>query len=483
LIFLILMAAVLVGLNAASYSQKEKTPDSEVSPNRSTFNSGATGTQAFYSLLAETGRKVVRYQEPPAALRMARTNGPSVFVVTGALKREFTEQEISDLLSWVSYGGRLVLIDREPPERLMTTTANWKISADNRENSEIYMVDPTDQNQMTLDTAALKPVQPTVLTQNVNAIQPSRFAASIDFERFLDVPAPAKSGNSINAPPPKRISQSDDGRLEAAPNSETRRPEKKNNDIYTMPTPTPLDILPLRGDEVGAPSQLAPVVHFAAGGKNLVVDAPFGQGRIVFLSDPYIVSNGGISLVDNAQLALNMVAAGDGIIAFDEYHQGYGSDSNRFLQFFAGTPVVAIFLQAALLVGLVFFSQSRRFARPVPEPEPDRLSKLEYVAALAELQSRTKAFDLAIENIYNEFRRRVTRHFGIDNFTAKSTEIAARITERTSLKRGLVEEALHRCEEIIRGEPTNKREVLRLAGVLRDIEQKLGMKRAGRTRI
>ena len=97
---------------------------------------------------------------------------------------------------------------------------------------------------------------------------------------------------------------------------------------------------------VESPSQAGPVVHFASGDRNLVVEAPYGNGEIVFVADPFMISNSGIALVDNAQMAINIVTAGDGIIAFDEYHQGYGIDNNRFLQFFAGTPVVAIFLQA-----------------------------------------------------------------------------------------------------------------------------------------
>src|SRR6187551_2133735 len=72
LILLVLMAALLAGLNAASYVQKEKTPDSEWSPNRSSFNSGATGTQAFYTLLAETGHKVMRWQDSPPAAGLRR---------------------------------------------------------------------------------------------------------------------------------------------------------------------------------------------------------------------------------------------------------------------------------------------------------------------------------------------------------------------------------------------------------------------------
>lgn len=438
-LFLLLMLAILAGLNAASYTQKEKTPDSEFSPNRSTFNSGATGTQAFYTLLAETGRKVTRWQEPTSALFTARTNTPSVFVVIGSLKREFTAIETEELLRWVSDGGRLVVIDREPPESLVTTTANWKIVFNVADTPDLFPADPTDQQQMTTGTAAVKPIQPSVFTQNVNAVQPSRFAASIGIERFTDT----NSGNK----------------------------------------PTPPEPLPTGLETVESSSQIAPVVHFSGDTRNLLVDTPFGNGRIVYLSDPYIVSNSGLGLVDNAQLAINMVAAGDKIVAFDEFHQGYGSDNNRFLQFFEGTPVIAIFLQTAILVGLAFFSQSRRFARPVPELEPDRLSKLEYVAAMAELQTRTRAFDLAIENIYSEFRRRVTRYFGLDNFTAKSGEIAAMIAERTGMDQGSVGETLFKCEEIIRGEQTNKRETVHLVEALRAIEQKLGMTRAARTKV
>lgn len=425
--FLILLVAILVGLNAASYTQKEKTPDNEVTPNRSSFNSGATGTQAFYSLLAETGRSVVRWQEPPGSLLTA-TRKPAVFVITGNVRRQFSDQDTEQLLRWVSEGGRLIVIDREPAEELAVTTADWNIAADHPMKFEIFGLDPSDQKQMTAETAAVKPVQPTVFTAGVNAIQPSKLASSITFERFDETKERRRAPNTVESPT--------DG---------------------------------------------APVVHFASGSKNLLVEVGFGGGKIVFLSDPYIVSNGGIALADNAQLAINLVASGDRLIAFDEYHQGFGSDRNRFLQFFAGTPVVAIFVQAVLLIGFVFYSQSRRFARPVAEPEPDRLSKLEYVTAMAELQSRTRAYDLAIENIYTEFRRRAARLLGLEVNQATSRELALRISERTGADRERVEGCLFKCEEVVRGEPTSKRQTLKLADELRRIEQKLGIARTPRT--
>lgn len=426
----VVLIAILVGLNAASYQQKEKTPDSEIAADRSSYNSGPTGTQAYYSLLYETGRKAVRWQEPPASLLASGSAKPHVFVLIGRLKREFTDEEAESLLRWVSEGGRLVIIDRDPPAQLATTTANWQIAFSNKQTPALLTVDPADQQQMIAETAAVKPVQPTTLTENVVAVQPSRFASAISAGRF---------------------------------SGEAEKP------IMGAAAPTV------------EPSQIAPLIHIPLADKGLVIDAPFGSGKIVFVADPYIVSNGGIALADNAALAVNLAGVKDGIIAFDEYHHGFGSDKNRFLQFFAGTPVVAIFFQAIFLAGLVFYSRSRRFARPVPEPEADRLSKLEYVTAMAELQRRTHAYDLAIENIYTEARVRICRTLGLDPMAARPREIALGLAERIGGKADEFEATLFKCEEIIRGEPTGKREALHLIAALRNVEQELGILRAPRS--
>jgi len=475
LLFLVVLVVILAGLNAVSYVQKEKVPDSESSPNRSTYNAGATGTRALYDLLNETGRKAVRWQEPPTALITAKNNAPAVFVVIGSIKSDFTRTETENLFRWVAAGGRLVFIDREPPSELVTTTANWQIRFSTNQNPmEVLSVDPASQERMTFETDAAKPIQPAVFTSGINTIQQSRFASSIDFERFTDSDKNSGEGSSKGLgtvpppPPPARVPA--DTRKEP-----DQSPAGKSLDRTFGTTPPDVSI-------VASPSQTAPLALIGTRARNLVVEAPFGEGTILYVGDPYIVSNGGISLADNAQLAINLLVAGDGIIAFDEFHQGYGSDSNKFQQFFEGTPVVAIFLQSVLLLGLVFFSQSRRFARPVPEPEPDRLSKLEYVSAMAELQERTRAYDLAIENLYTDFRRRAARLLGVDNYTVSYNELARLIGERTGLEPRDVSSTLFKCEEIIRGEHTNRSETVDLSAKLRGIEQKLGMTRAKRAR-
>jgi len=473
-IFLII---VLIGLNAASYVQKDKTPDSEFSPNRSTYNTGATGTRAFYELLAETGRQPVRWQEPPSALLANNKNKPQTFVIIGKTRREFEAVEFEQILQWVSDGGKLVVIDREPPYELIQTTADWSIFTNVENAPAFFELDPSDQKQMTAKTVAAKPVQPTIFTSKVNAVQPSRFASSIRFEHFEYEDVSTDEGKVSPSPktiiqenedyddedaPPKPMSSGNGTGQGSGIGSNKNSPLINNDEVE---------------EKIETPILNAPVVHLANDKKTLLADFPYGAGQIVFLTDPYIVSNGGVNLVDNAQIAINVVASGDGIIAFDEFHQGYGAGENRLLGYFAGTPLVAIFLQFAALVGLILFTQSRRFARPLPEREPNRLSKVEYVSAMAELQQRTRAYDLAIENIYTDFRRRVARLVGADNFTASHKDLARLVAERSKLSVAEIENLMFKCEDIIRGEPTSKREVLGLTSRLREVEEILGLKR------
>ncbi|HEY2866293.1 MAG TPA: DUF4350 domain-containing protein [Pyrinomonadaceae bacterium] len=466
LLMVVGLVTVLVLLNAASYVQTQQTEDSELTPNRSTFNPGPTGTQALFALLTETGRKPIRWQDAPDTLSTTK-NKPAVFIMIGSLRRPVSENDATSLLRWVSQGGRLVVIDRDPPKDLCTTTANWNIAVSTDPAIDLLSVDPADQEQMTSGVEAAKPVQPSLYTAGVNAIQPSRFSAWVSIDR-LTKGYGIGNGRGIyrspTPPPPVRHEGAD---------------EDKSPRIITSSSPDD-DDEGEASDSTAEPAFNGPVVHISGSQKNLLVDVPFGQGSIVYLADPYIVSNGGIKIVDNAQLALNILATSDGPVAFDEYHQGYGANSNRLFAYFSGTPVIAIFLQCALVIALVLLSQSRRFARPLPGEDQRRLSKLEYVTAMAELQQRTRAYDLAMENVYMDFRRRLSRAFGFDNVTTARREIAQMIAERASIGADGVNALMLQCEAIIQGEPTNRSETVSLVARLREIEDKLGLRRKPR---
>lgn len=467
---LIVLVVVLVVLNAASYTQKADTPEDEFSPNRSSYNSGATGTRALYELLAESGARVTRWEQKTSALLGDAKNKPHTFVVVGDVRRPYADEEVEQLLRWVARGGKLVIIDRTPYQTLISTTADWTITA-RYPGGSAFGVDPFDQTQMTGGISAGKPQQPTQYTRGVIAVQPSRFASAIDLKNFDAGEKKNSSGilKGSGAPSPEEYYEEE----EDAPPPPIAKPSPSSTD----PSTKPAERTEIIQEQNTMPASSAPVVHIASGYKNLLADFPYGSGKIVFLSDPYIVSNAGIGLVDNGQLAINILSSSDGTIAFDEYHQGFGGNENQLLEYFAETPVPAIAAQLILLIAVVLFTGSRRFGRAFPPNEPSRLSKLEYVSAMAQLQGRTKAYDLAVENIYAEFRRRATRFFGVDNFQTSASELAKLIAERAKIDRAEIEGLLTTCENITRGEPTRKKEVLKITSRLREIEEKLNLRR------
>lgn len=467
---LALIVAALVGLNAASYAPLEKEPDTEERANRSTYNGGATGTRAFFEFLLETGRPVVRWQERATALLdKTRAQQPRTFVLLDNIRgsgvsfedksieiREFEEQEIKDLFSWVEDGGRLVIIYREPPVKLIPDSGNWQIKFNKAEKTPTG--DSANINEMTRDVAAARVVQPSILTGEVNSVMPSKFATSLNLIRRQQ-PSGKADATELD----------EDSETENSIIIEENEAENYEEDA---PPPAPKIIGKAAPATVDSSS---PVVLLANKNKNILADYRYGAGRVIVLSDPYIVSNSGIGLVDNLKLASNLVGS-DGIVAFDEYHQGYGASGNRLLTFFEGTPLPAIFAQLALLLILAIYTKGRRFARPLPLPNPDRRSKLEYVGAMAELQRRTKAYDLAIENIYNRVRRNLARFAGVDNASTPPHVLAERVAERSRLDKNELTNLLRDCEDVIQGEIISGKQALGLAARLRETEQKLGLR-------
>lgn len=440
---LIVVVIVLVVLNAASYVKIEPTADSESSPDRSTFNAGATGTRALYDFLHESGYPVARWRESTASLLSFSGPKPATVVIIGETKVPVSKDERKELLHWVSSGGRLVIIDRTPDLKLLPDSGEWTIKT-HVTNYPWFDLNPNDYEQMTREVKPVAPAQPTALARDVEQIMPSRFAATILF-------GPREAKSSAAHPTPS---------IEEDDNSEGESPAE------TKP-------------ESGSGISPAPVATFVDSHGALLIDYPYGSGRIVLLSDPYIVANNGINRADNLQLAVNVIVGGGGIVAFDEFHQGRASTHNALIQYFEGTPVLAICAQLALIGLAIVWSRGVRFARALPLPRVDRRSSLEFVASMAELQQRAKAHDLALENIYNRVRRVLVRHAGL-NQNSPRAEIAARVATRSKMNQKELESLMRSCEDTINGAPTNSRETLRMVRRLREIESALGLQ--GRAR-
>ena len=426
---IILTFAVIIGLlalvSSIRYVKKEKQQDFEIAPNRSTYHSGPTGVRAFFDFLHESGYKVIRWRDQPQKLLTDAGKEIKTFVVVGQTRVHFTDAESEALTKWIVAGGCYVIIDRQPlnENKEKASKTSWDIISRQLE-FPAFDVNPANLKQMTGDVVALQPVQPTVYTHNIQSVLPSRFASR------------------MTVMPPEKVEPQDD---DAPPFAET---------------------------EGKSP---APVVHIADDKGALLIDYTYGAGSVVLLSDPYIVSNSGIKLNDNLQLALNILTAREGLIAFDEYHQGKGPIQNSFAGYFEGTPVLLIAGQVGLIVLLVLWTRGNRFGRPLPLRQVDRRSSLEFVASMAELQQRARAFDLAIENIYTRMRRVLARHAGVD-YNSSRSEIASRIAARGTIDANRLETLMRECEEVINGRPCTWRESIDLVRRLREVERDLGLR-------
>jgi Domain of unknown function (DUF4350) len=446
IITLIAVVVVLVVLNAASYVKVEATPDSESSPDRSTYNGGPTGTRALYDFLHESGYDVTRWRDSTATLLSSAGPKPSTLVVVGGTKFPYTKKESNELLLWVKSGGRLVIVDRSPQRMLLPKSGDWDVRFV-MTNFPWGDLDPSDFEAMTREVKPVAPSQTTLLARNIETIMPSRFASALAFSRTT--PTKKKENSTTEEP-----DESDDNDFFPEPDSETAQ------------------------DSTSAISP-APVISFQNNRGGLVAEYPHGQGRIVLVSDPYVVANNGVNRADNLQLAINVIAGGGGVVAFDEFHQGRGSTHNALIQYFQGTPVFAISAQLMLIALAVVWTRGTRFGRPLPLPQVDRRSSLEFVASMAELQQRARAHDLALENIYVRVRRVLVRHAGL-NQNSPRAEIAARVALRSKLNAKQLESLMRSCEDTINGAPTNAKDTLRLVKRLREVEARLGLQ--GRAR-
>lgn len=450
IISIAVVLVLLIALNTASYVSTERQPDTEFAPDRSTSNAGATGTLALFELLAASRRKVMRWREKPDALLNAvGDNAPATFVVIGKTRVPFEADEAESLLRWVYLGGRLVIIDRRPDVRLLPVSGNWRISTSPQALPR-KDVHPESTDELTVGVAPVQAALPSVFTRNIQTVLPSRFAATIN----------VTSSNDVVPPPPV---------AEAYEESEDLEPQEVPSQSYPEQPSQSVEFKPLFNSP-------APVAHIEDHRGALLVDYPYGAGRIVILSDPFIIANNGISLADNVQLAINSVSSTDGMIAFDEYHQGRGATGNLLIAYFAGTPIMWMFAQGIFIVLVILWTRGRRFARPLPVTVVDRRSSLEFVASMAELQQRARAFDLAIENIYTRLRRVLVRYAGVGHNSPRS-EIAARVSTRSEkVNAARLEALMHECEDAINGTPVDERKALELVRQMRTVERILGLR-------
>ena len=151
----------------------------------------------------------------------------------------------------------------------------------------------------------------------------------------------------------------------------------------------------------------------ASGNKEaLAVEIPVGQGRIVAIADPTMISNGALRRSDNAVWLVTLAAGwAEGKVFFDEYHHGFGEkrDTGELIRAFLATPWGWMVLQLAAAGLLYVFVYRRRFGRIMEAPLPARASPLERVNARGGFLQAAAAQGLAVQLIVGELTRNLTK--------------------------------------------------------------------------
>ncbi|MFN0084405.1 MAG: DUF4350 domain-containing protein [Blastocatellia bacterium] len=446
ILIVVIVMAVLIALSAAGSMEFDRPAETEGAPVRSTYNSGPTGTRAFYQLLEESAVPVERWREKFDSLEAQAAGAALILIGPFQLDQWLSAREARQLQEWVAAGGRALIVSRFPRAQFRDDFIHSKYKP------EIPGTDiPADQaDRIVAADGQFLHAQPTELLRGVPEVALSHFASRMKF--YAEV---------AESPPRPASAESEGGAVGTPPAA----------------SPSPSASAESAEEEIESPGALAAaVVHLGDADGAVLADFRYGRGRVVFLSDPFVIANNGISRGANLRLALNLalsLAAGEDSaprrILFDEYHHGYRRESNPLIDYFRGTPMPWLLLQGALLGVLMLYTYGRRFARPLPLPRVDRHSPLEFVGSMANLQQAAEARDLAIENIYPRFKTQLCRRLGLSSRAQVSEILECLHSRRIEIQEEELRQVLTISESSLIGAPIDDARLIQAVRTMRRI--------------
>jgi|GEM_PF-837209 hypothetical protein len=402
------VVALLLGINLLLYVKPEPEAESDDNADRSTYSGRPYGTLGAYLFLQESGVPVRRWEQDYRAL----VDRHDVRVVIFVEPRDKPEaRQLRALAEWISRGGTFIMFERSWPLQL----GRWQLL-------------PGPPLPLDKEGSVFGQV-------SVHRIVPWQPGGAFHGVNWLGVSARARTMT-----------------LKPAPNVET-------DGFGSFPAQTPA-LVPLAGVK-DTPA---------------VVEVAYGAGRIICIGDPFIIANQGLAEGDNARFLLNLVRLATnkvaGQVVFDDYHHGYRTTNGGLLGllgYFRGTPIPWMVWHIVALGLLTAYTVGYRFGRPVRLPVKPRTNTLEFVTAMAQLQKAAAARDLALENLYRRFHRRLCRYTGLPT-TAPLKELCFVASQRSQHPMSQWCAVTERCQAVLEGRDTvSDAELLHLAQQLRTL--------------
>lgn len=155
-----------------------------------------------------------------------------------------------------------------------------------------------------------------------------------------------------------------------------------------------------------------------------------GQGRVIVVPDPSLLTLRGLKRNDNVWLLHNIIAlhARDGRVYFDEYHHGIRSGGG-FWAYLRYHGQLGVLLPILLAVAVGFWAVAVRLGPAVPRPGEVRADAVDYASALARIYQRAGASGLLAKGVARDFMATLTRHLHTRR-TALPAEVLAAWRQR-----------------------------------------------------
>ncbi|MBU7006828.1 DUF4350 domain-containing protein [Phosphitispora fastidiosa] len=148
----------------------------------------------------------------------------------------------------------------------------------------------------------------------------------------------------------------------------------------------------------------------------VAVSFALGRGRVIVVSDPYPVTNKGISEGDNVIFVANILRVlQPSRVTFDESGGAAAGDAaaGGVARPVVSKTAAAAGVQAAAALLLLYIFWGRRFGRPVPLLRADTGPSAQYVNTMANIYRQGRAREIALESIYAGFWQSLTRALGV----------------------------------------------------------------------
>lgn len=216
-----------------------------------------------------------------------------------------------------------------------------------------------------------------------------------------------------------------------------------------------------------AEMQYAPL--YANGSDAVVVTFPIEKGRVIWWASSTPLTNAGIVLPGNLEFLLNCVGPpANSHVMWDEYYHG---DKRTLSSYLAGTPIVWMLLQGALIYFVLILAYGRRSGPIRPAVMESRQSPLEFVETLGALYESAGSAAGAVETEWQRFRFLVGTRLGLPP-TASVQKIYDSARERLGWREPGLYETLQLAERSAHNPALNNDEALRIVSSL---EQYVGL--------